>query len=189
MKRKKMLVLALAVMVLLASLSMASDGYAEDFNLGGRFGVGIQLNALNFGIGPSVEYWPTNNIGISASFGSLSDYTSYGIRGSYLFDNKFDLFGTPTRPYLGAGFSSVTGPKYSFETVTSESKGSGIEIYGGILQQASFLQQASKNIYVRTEFIYSTFDVTTTIDAPSVKREFDAGYGGFSLGFGVVYYF
>jgi len=158
---------------------MASNGYAEDFNLGGRFGVGIQLNALNFGIGPSVEYWPTNNIGISASFGSLSDYTSYGIRGSYLFDNKFDLFGTPTRPYLGAGFSSVTGPKYSFETVTSETKGSGIEMYGGILQQAS------ENIYLRTEFIYSTFDVTTTIN----DWEYDAGYGGFSLGFGVVYYF
>ncbi len=181
MKRKKMLVLALAVMVCLAGLGMASDGYAEDFNLGGRFGVGIQLNALNFGIGPSVEYWPTNNIGISASFGSLSDYTSYGIRGNYLFDNKFDLLGTSTRPYLGAGFSSVTGPKHDYGTITETTKGSGIEMYGGILQQA----YGYENIYLRTEFIYSTFDVTTTYDS----SEYKAGYGGFSLGFGIVYYF
>ncbi len=169
MKSRKVLVLALAMMVWLAGLGMASDGYAEDFNVGGRFGIGAQLNLLNFGVGPSVEYWLTDNIGISASYGALSDFTSYGIRGNYLFDGNLDLFGLPARPYIGAGFSSVT-----LEGVFSTSKGTGIEIYGGVLEQAS------ENIYLRSELIYSTVDFTSNdyID-----------YGAFSLGFGIVYYF
>ncbi len=184
MKRKKMLVLALAMMVWLAGLGMASDGYAEDFNMEGRVGIGIQSNLLNFGLGPNVEYWLTDNIGMSASYGALADFTSYGIRGNYLFDNKFDLFGFSTRPYVGAGFSSVTGPKYSVGTYTSETKGSGVEMYGGVFQQYT------EDIYLRTEFVFSTIDVTTTIDDPYLgKKDFDAGYGAFSFGVGIVYYF
>lgn len=183
---RRMLILASATIVWFMSLTVAV-GYAEEFTMKGRAGAGLQVNFLNFGVGPSVEYWATENIGISGSAGVLADFTSYGIRGNYLFDKKLDIFGLPTRPYLGIGFASITGPKYSFWGVTSETKGSGIEIYGGLLHSAPYIH---KSVYLRAEFIFSTINVKTSITAPYWGTQtFDAGYGAFSLGWAIIYYF
>lgn len=183
---RRMLILVSATIVWFISLTVAV-GYAEEFTMKGRAGAGLQVNFLNFGLGPSVEYWGTENIGISGSIGAVADFTSYGIRGNYLFDRKLDIFGLPTRPYLGIGYASITGPEYSFWGVTSETKGSGIEIYAGLLRPARYIYE---NVYTSVEFTYSTINVETTITAPYIgSQTFDAGYNDFSIGWKIVYYF
>ncbi len=187
---RRILILVLATTVWFISLSMVNVGYAEELTMKGRAGAGLQVNFLNFGMGPNVEYWATENIGISGGIGAIADFTSYGVRGNYLFSKDLTIYEYPTRPYLGVGFASITGQEYSYGGVTSETKGSGMEVYAGLLQPAPYIH---KSVYLRAEFVYSMIDVTTTIDytvlGSTYSMDYDAGYSAFSIGWGIVYYF
>ncbi|MFH1068714.1 MAG: hypothetical protein V1794_03750 [Candidatus Glassbacteria bacterium] len=132
----------------------------EKIEMKGRLGVGIQSNLLNFGLGPTVEFFTVENFSLAGSFGALSDFTSYGIRGN-LFFNKTKEY----RPFLGAGYSQINGPEATPVFGSKlETKGSGLEIFGGLLQLAS------KNLGIRYEIIYGAMHltaVTTTYSIPS----------------------
>ena len=129
--RKRLLIHLLTSLA--AILSLCQVAYAEEVSLKGRLGVGVQSNLLNFGLGPTVEFFPAGNFSLAGSFGALSDFTSYGVRGNYFFKKTEDY-----RPYLGAGYSQINGPEATPVPGSKlETKGSGLEIYGGLLQLAS----------------------------------------------------
>lgn len=167
-----------------------NTSYAEELVMKERAGAGIQLNALNFGLGPTVEYWPTENIGVSGSVGIIGSFKSYGVRGNYLFDKKSEVWGLPARPYVGIGYASIEGPEYSLYGTTAKTKGSGIELYGGILQPAPSI---AENVYIRPELLLSTVTLETTIETTyfgkKYSEKYSGNYGAFSIGLGIVYYF
>jgi len=178
---KKIVILACVMMTL--SLNLVEIACAEELSVAKRFGVGIQANILNFGIGPSVEYWITENLGIMGSVGALSDYTSFTIRGNYLLNSTFNVAGSPTRPYLGVGFAHVRREEY-IAGIKMEGKGSGVEIYAGNLQSIM------KNLYFRGEFIFSTLKLELSASSASgTTTQENADWGSFSVGGGIVYYF
>lgn len=184
---KKIVIVACVAVAL--SLNLVEIACAEELSVARRFGAGIQANLLNLGIGPSAEYWATENVGLMAAVGALADYTTFLIRGNYLLNNTFDVAGYPARPYLGIGFAHVKGPEYDFGFGSKvEQDGSGAEIYAGLLHSASYI---TENLYFRGEFVLSTLTLETSASDPytgiSVKHEADWSF--FSIGWGVTYYF
>ena len=131
-----------------------------------------------------MEYWVTDNIGLMAGVGALTDYTTFTIRGNYLLNKTFDLAGYPARPYFGVG----QVPEYYFGWAKAEQDGSGAEIYAGLLHSAAYI---TKNLYLRGEFILSTLKVETKASEPftgiTIKHEEDWSF--FSIGWGIMYYF
>jgi hypothetical protein len=181
----------LTLMLITANTSSAQQRtyrQSGDFDLAGRFGAGFQINVLNLGVGPCAEYWMRDNLGIMAAVGMLFDFTSISVRGTYLLDHTFDIFGYPACPYLGAGFASVKGPDYDLGGGSKvEQEGSGMEIYTGLLHPASYI---TKNLYLRWELILSTFELETTGTTSygeTITTEQD--WGLFSFGAGITYYF
>lgn len=162
----------------------------DDLSMQGRMGAGLQISAINLGLGPTGDYWITENIGVSASIGILGDFKSYGIRGNYLFNNRFDVYGFPSRPYVGLGYASIKGPEESYGDVTLKTEGSGFEVYAGLLQPAPYIYQ---NVYIRPEFVYSTITVETTGEYTLYGQKYsvsaDADYSSLGFGLAVVYYF
>lgn len=162
----------------------------DDLSMQGRMGAGLQVSAINLGLGPTGDYWITENIGVSASIGILGDFKSYGIRGNYLFNNRFDIYGLPYRPYVGLGYASIKGPEESSGGITLKTEGSGFEVYAGLLQPAPYIYQ---NVYIRPEFVYSMVTLEATGEYTLYGQKYsvsaDADYSAFGLGLAVVYYF
>lgn len=180
-------ILKIIFLTMFCFISTFVTAHAEEFPRQGTIGAALNMNVLNFGLGPGIEYWATSNINISGGLGALADFTSYGIRGNYLFNNEFKIFGIPARPLGGIGYTSIQGPEESYAGVSAETEGSGIEIYGGFLQPAPYI---SKNVFIRPEFVYSTVKLEGTATYLGEKlATVEADYSAFSLGFGIVYYF
>lgn len=178
--------------LILFTLTGAASGQTQprrsrvknDFELSKRFGVGFQVNVLNFGVGPSAEYWVTEKIGVMVSVGALADFKSFGVRGNYLLNRIMDIRGYPAQPYIGVGYTSVKAD-YGM-SITQE--GSGLEVYGGLLHPATYLM---KNLYLRGEFILSTLTIETsgkTSYGETIKMD-TLNWGFFSFGGGITYYF
>lgn len=179
MKQSLLLIFLMVVLV----INMAGDVQAENISVAHRFGAGLQMNVLNLGVGPCVEYWITENFGLLAAVGAMFDFTSVTIRGNYLLNQTLDIVGYPARPYIGAGYALVKGPDYG----AVEQEGSGLEIYGGLLHPAAYI---ARDLYLRGEFILSTFELETTgKTAYGETVNIDQDRGFFSFGAGIVYYF
>lgn len=85
----------------------------EKFAMKGKFGAGIEASVVNLGIGPTAEYWITDNIVASGHLG-LGTFTTYGIRGDYVFSKQLNLFrGYMAEPYAGLGYTFIKGPEES----------------------------------------------------------------------------
>ena len=160
---RKMLLLPLGICLLNLGIMTDSCGaQTHDFSLRNRFGLGIMTSALNFGIGPSVEFWPTESIVVLGFITSLFDYTSYGGRVDYVFPRTIYLGESPSKAYVGGGYAFVKGPEQSGGgagyTWKVEQEGSGIEAHAGVLHQADYL---SDKLFFRGEFIYYAFELET----------------------------
>jgi hypothetical protein len=168
-------------------------GSLESFAMKGKYGLGFSLDALNFGLGPSGEYWFTDNIAAIAHISALGDFTTIGVKGNYLFDKelKFGQSPYPSKPYVGLGFSKVEGPEGNFGSTKVTTEGSGFQMFAGLFHPAPYIHQ---NVALRGEFVYSmiTVEAEATADTgfgTSQTFKADAGYGGFSIGLGITYYF
>ena len=165
---------------------------SQGFSVANRLSIGLLSNIMNFGVGPSVEYWATENLGIMGSIGAGWGLTSFTIRGSYLLNNTFFIAKVPIRTYLGIGYTKIKGQEASvpvvFEEIEVKTGGSGALIFVGLIQQATFLH---KKVFLREEFSYSTFDVGTDIDysSPIGGTRVSSGYRAFSFSFGIAYFF
>lgn len=198
----------LAMFILTTAFTIPDLSFGEEPpNIQGRYGVGIQSNILNFGLAPTAEYWITDNIGASASLTLIGDFKGYGLRGLYLFDKEFSLWGRTTKPYAGLGYASVEGPEEKFGifgTVSSKTKGSGFELFGGIEQTNLW---GYENIALGLEFALNTITLKDTIEiqipegcTPGPPQPFtipcirdtqtvESDYGSFTLGVKLIYYF
>ena len=185
--KQNFLLIFLMVALVVNVVNMAGVTRAENIVVANRFGAGIHLNVLNLSLGPSLEYWLTDNFGVLASVGALFDYTSFGLRGYYLLNRRLNIAGYPARPYVGVGFAFVKGPDYNFGAGSVKQDGSGAEIYAGLLHSASYLM---KNLYVRGEIVLSTLTIETTGETVYGDRlTHEEDWGFFSFGGGIVYYF
>ena len=148
--------------------------------------VGILSNFLNFGLGPSVEYWATENLGVMASVGAGFDFFTLSARAHFLLNTPLEMAESPMRPYIGLGYANVQGPEENYGGVKAETDGNGIEVFAGVLHNALWLHP---NIFLRGEFCYSTVELEATVSGYGGSASVSTEYSAFTVNFGVAYYF
>lgn len=162
------------------------NGKLENFAMKGKYGAGLEVSVINLGIGPSAEYWFTDNIVASGHLG-LGSFTTYGIRGDYVFDKPIKLYQTYTaKPYAGLGYTFIKGPEESFGDASVKTDGSGFDIHAGLFMPAQYIY---KNLALRTEVAYSTATVEATATVGSTSTTVSGDFSSFGFGFGVYYFF
>ena len=159
------------VAVFVVALGVPSVARADELNVANRWAVGLHANPFS-GYAPTVEYWTSENFGLSASFSWFHWWSTIGLRGTYLFDTPINILPMPARPYAGAGLGFTSW--YAYEGLAQYSSG-GLEVFGGLLQPLS------DQLSVRAELHASSFGFTV--------REGYRGYWPLSVGFGIFYHF
>jgi hypothetical protein len=158
-----------AACVVLLGLPAAAN--ADEMKVAKRWAVGLNASPF-FGYAPSVEYWTSENFGLSASYSWYWWWSIIGVRGTYLFNNPIHIFSMPARPYVGAGLGfiswGVNGEYAAYNSV-------GGEVFGGLFQP--FSDQLS----VRAELEVATYGLTSQ----SGSRSFSP----LSIGVGIFYHF
>jgi hypothetical protein len=156
----------------------------------GKWGIGAELNAVNFALGPMVRYWVTDNIGGQATYSALVGFQGFSIKGLYEFSKKIEIANEELNPFLGIGYTSL---KKKERDITY--KGSGASLSAGL---EGNLKHWHPNLYYTTEFIYSPFEIegemTSTFEdwygnsyteTTSVTTDFSS----FGIGASLIYYF
>jgi hypothetical protein len=115
----------------LAILGLPTTSMADEFVYGKRVALGLQGGSIGFG--PTIEYWPSDNLDLSAKVGTIFYYTSLGLRGTYLLDNRVNIISWPARPYVGAGVGYQSWSVAGWGTWG----GVGGEVFGGLMQPLS----------------------------------------------------
>lgn len=168
--RKSLSVLLVATL-LVVTFGLPSTARAEEMNVAKRWALGLNANPFA-GFAPTVEYWTSENFGLSASFSWYYWWSVVGLRGTYLFDSPIHIFSMPARPYAGAGLGFLSYNAYlgldRYNTV-------GLEVFGGLLQPFS------EHISVRAELQASSYGFT--------GREGYHSFSPLSIGFGIFYHF
>ena len=159
------------------------NGDLENFEMKGKKAVGLEVSLVNLGIGPTAEYWFTDNIAVLAHYSGLMDFQTIGVRGEYLFDKPFKIYNYyNTKPYVGIGYSQV---KYTGGLF--EAEGSGADFHAGILTSA---QQVTEGLMMRLEVGYSTTELEMTTDFGFGETKTPvSGWSGFGIAYGAYYYF
>jgi hypothetical protein len=179
---KKNLVVSIA---LAGALLAAASAHAEVRHVADTNEVAATVDVNNSTIGASLGHWFSDNIGASIGLSSGNSFTITEIRGTYLIDKPFDIARYPALPYVGAGFISISGPTYSVGGASSQSNGSGVEIFGGVQWQTPWV----KNLLFRAEARISTATVDTTVNFGGGAIRYDAGYNNVSALASAVYQF
>jgi len=112
---------------------LPSAVHAEEMKVAKRWTVGLSATPF-LGYGPTVEYWTSENFGLSASVGWTYYWWLLGLRGTYLFNTPVHILEMPARPYVGAelGFTS-----YGAQRGLGQYNNTGLEVFGGLLQPLS----------------------------------------------------
>ena len=171
MEKSVKVLVAAAFLALLFGFPTAT--HAEEFTYAKRVALGLQGGSLSFG--PTIEYWPSDKLDLSANVGWFFNYSSLMVRGTYLFEKPINIFGDfPARPYVGAG---VGYRGYFFVSGYSAWGGPGLQVFGGLMQPLT------KNWNLRGELLGEYY----VINWPGGYTE----TGGFPLGvnFGIFYHF
>lgn len=152
----------------------------------GKAAAGIDISVVNLGIGPSAEYWITDNI-VAYAHAGLGTFTSYGAEIQYVFDKEVKLYRTyAARPYLGIGYSAIKGPKASVDSVSADIKGSGADFHAGLFMPAEYITQ---NVALRLDAAYSTASLDTTVTVFGKSQNVSSNYNQFGVGMGIYYFF
>src|SRR5512135_1264841 len=171
--------------VLAGALLAAAPVQAEVLRVANTNEVAGVVDLNNSTVGASVGHWFSNEIGASLGLSNGNNFDLIELRGTYLIDKPFNIAKQPARPYAGIGLISVTGPTYNFAGASSQAKGSGLEIFGGVEWQTPWV----KNLVFRGEARLSSVKVETTIDAGGGSYHYDAGYNSFTALASAVYQF
>lgn len=162
----------------------------QGFSVDKRVGVGIFSNFLNFGIGPSGEFWATDNFGLMLSVGGGGNFLSFSGRGQFLFSSPMPMAQSSARPYLGVGYARVQGPDTHWHGITAEAAGQGIEVFAGCLHNAEWLHE---QVFLRAEVGYSTVEIKAKASAAvygqTLETEIGADYRAFTINLGISYFF
>lgn len=169
MRKSVLLMLAAAVCVVMFGLPSAAK--ADELEVAKRWAVGLHANPFS-GYAPTVEYWTSENFGLSASFSWYYWWSIVGARGTYLFDSQIHILAMPARPYAGAGLGFISWGVYEGSPAYNSV---GVEVFGGLLQP--FSDQLS----VRAELHAASYGFT--------GREGYRSFSPLSVGFGIFYHF
>ncbi len=179
--KKQMLVSA----ALAGALLVAASAQAEVQRVANTNEVAGTVDVNNSTMGVSVGHWFSDNIGASLGVSDGNGFATTVLRGTYLIDKPFSIAKSPALPYAGVGFASITGPNYSFGGTSAQTKGSGLEFFGGVQWQTPWV----KSLLFRAEARYSTVKVETTINFGGGAYRYDAGYNSLSALASAVYQF
>lgn len=160
----------LAAIILLSGLSFSGPAFAQSdyeqqpvqhvFSVAGRFGVGGMVNSVNYGAGPTAEYWFTEHIGAMCTLGVTGDFKTTALRGNYLFNSLVVMSSFVMRPYLGIGYAHVEADR-THRGIYFEAEEDGFEGYAGIMHNATWLY---KDLFFRGEIGLSAYDMTLPDD-------------------------
>ena len=168
MRKSVSLLLVAAACVVMFGLPSAAN--ADEMKVAKRWAVGLNASPF-FGYAPTVEYWTSENFGLSASYSWYWYWSVIGVRGTYLFDTPINILSMPARPYVGAGLGFISwGVNGEFAAYNSV----GGEVFGGLFQPLS------DQLSVRAELEASSFGFTGR-----------TGYHSFSplsVGVGIFYH-
>lgn len=145
MRKSVSLLLVAALCVVMFGLPSLAK--AEDFTYAKRVALGLQGGSVGFG--PTIEYWPSDNLDLSAKLSWIGYYSAIGFRGTYLFNNRYHIIDRPARPYVGAGLGYQ-----SWSSGIWTWGGPGLEVFGGLMQPLS------ENWTVRGELQLSYYILT-----------------------------
>jgi hypothetical protein len=168
---KKTVSTLLVVAVCAAILGLPATAKADEMKVANRWALGLNANPFA-GFAPTVEYWTSENLGLSASFSWYYWWSTIGLRGTYLFDTPIQILSMPARPYAGAGLGFLT---YNAYLEYSRYSNVGLEVFGGLFQPLS------AQLSLRAELQASSYGLTGR-----------AGYHSFSplsVGVGIFYHF
>ena len=163
--------LPLVAAVCVVMFGQPSAANADELKVAKRWAVGLSANPFS-GYAPTVEYWTSENFGLSASFSWYYWWSIVGLRGTYLFDTPIKILEMPARPYAGAGLGFISYNTYlGYDRYNS----AGLEVFGGLLQPLS------KQLSVRAELQTSSYGFT--------GREGYHSFSPLSVGLGIFYHF
>ncbi|RWX46590.1 hypothetical protein VT99_12153, partial [Candidatus Electrothrix marina] len=107
----------LVAIIFLSGLSFSGTAFAQSdyeqqpaqhiFSVAGRFGFGGIVNSVNYGAGPTAEYWFTEHVGAMCTLGVTGDFKTTVLRGHYMFNSLVVMSSFAMRPYLGIGYAHV----------------------------------------------------------------------------------
>ncbi|WPD24259.1 MAG: hypothetical protein SD837_06795 [Candidatus Electrothrix scaldis] len=156
--------------ILLLSLSLAQPAFAQAdvenrpvnhvFSVAQRFGIGGIVNTVNYGAGPTAEYWFTEHVGAMCTLGATGDFKTTALRGQYLFNSLVFMNAVAMRPYLGIGYAHVEADR-TVGGLHFEAEEDGFEGYVGIMHNARWLY---KNLFFRGEVGLSAYDMALPDD-------------------------
>jgi hypothetical protein len=162
--------LLLMVAVCVSVFGVPSAAKADELKVANRWAVGLNANPFS-GYAPTVEYWTSENFGLSASFSWYYWWSTIGLRGTYLFDNQIEILPMPARPYAGAGLGFIS---YGVYNQYAAYNSVGLEVFGGLLQPLS------DRLSVRAELQASSYGFT--------GRDGYRSFSPLSVGFGIFYH-
>lgn len=125
------------------------------FSVNGRFGLGGMVNLVNYGAGPTAEYWFTEHVGAMFALGVTGDFKTTALRGHYLFNSLVLMSSFVMRPYLGVGYAHVEANR-TYRGIPFEAEEDGFEGYAGVMHNAKWLHS---NLFFRGEVGLSAYDM------------------------------
>ena len=156
--------------ILLLCLSLAPAAFAQAdygrqpvhhvFSVAQRFGVGGMVNTVNYGAGPSAEYWFTEHIGVMCTLGATGDFKTTAFRGQYLFNSLVLMNSVAMRPYLGIGYAHVEADR-TVGGLYFEAEEDGFEGYAGMMYNAGWLYE---KLFFRGEIGLAAYDMALPDD-------------------------
>ena len=165
---RKSVSLLLVATLCVVMFGLPSAARADEMKVAKRWALGLGGNAADGGLAPTVEYWTSENFGLSASFSYFFWASMVGVRGTYLWDTPIHIFSMPARPYAGAGLGLFTvNPYLRYGTYY----GPSLEVFGGLLQPLSDrwsvraeLAASFHHVSVPGEYVYSNSYSPITLD-------------------------
>lgn len=160
----------LVVIVLLSGMSIAESAFGQAdlepqpaqhvFTVAGRFGFGGMVNSVNYGAGPTAEYWFTEHVGAMCTLGVTGDFKTTALRGQYLFNSLVLMSSVAMRPYVGIGYAHVEADR-TYGGLHFEAEEDGFDGYIGIMHNAKWLHE---NLFMRGEIGLSAYDLALPDD-------------------------
>ena len=157
--------LALMTVVFLSGLGCSGSAFGQAdyeqqpiqhvFSVAGRFGLGGMINSVNYGAGPTAEYWFTEHVGAMCTLGITGDFKTTALRGHYMFNSLVVMSAFAMRPYLGIGYAHIEADR-TYGGIHFEMEEDGFEGYAGIMHNARWLH---KNLFIRGEIGMTAYDM------------------------------
>ncbi|MCI5166673.1 MAG: hypothetical protein D3903_11400 [Candidatus Electrothrix sp. GM3_4] len=161
---------SLVTIILLLGVSSSGSAFAQSdyeqqpvqhvFSVAGRFGLGGMVNSVNYGAGPTAEYWFTEHVGAMCTLGATGDFKTTSLRGHYMFNSLVVMSSFAMRPYLGIGYAHVEADR-THGGIYFEAEEDGFEGYAGIMHNARWLHE---NLFFRGEMGLSAYDMALPDD-------------------------